>query len=138
MQRSGQCTGVGPFLLPQGLNSVCNFVVSAVTLVLPCQPLYWKRGFLALGRLRLTVEIWLLLNLWMFLLLLPPEHWGLGALLFFLRGFTLSAHSKGKCWKKRGRGGNGVNTVCSCVKFSKKLKLKKKHHLFYNLPFSAP
>lgn len=75
--------GVGPFLLPQGLNSVCNFVVSAVTLVLPCQPLYWKRGFLALGGLRLTVETWLLLNLWMFLLLLPPEHWGLGALLFF-------------------------------------------------------
>lgn len=109
----------------------------------------WKRDFIALGRLRLTVETRLLLNLWMFLLLLPPEHWGLGALFFFFfflpwEGFTWSAHSKGKCWKKRGRGGNDANTVCSCVKFSKKLKLKtnkqtkKTRHLFYSLPFSAP
>lgn len=118
--------GVGPFLLPQGQNSVCNFVISAITSEPPCQPLYWKWDFLALGGLRLIVETWLFLNLWMFLLLCLLSNGALGSCSFFFQGFTLSAQSKGKCCKKRGRGRNNVNTVCSCVKFSKKLKLKKK------------
>lgn len=107
----GTVSGSWSFPFPTGIQRSLQLCGKCHYFSAPLPASDWKRDFIALGRLRLTVETWLLLNLWMFLLLLPPEHWGLGALFFFF--FFLERVSLGVLTPKGnvGRREEGVEMM---------------------------